>query len=152
MPEQRPVTRLRLAPAVLATALIAVSATPASAAVCSVSSPGLAFGNYNTLSSSALDGTGDISVSCDLLTSFTVKLSAGSGTIDQRVMTAGTSQLNYNLYTDSGRTTVWGDGITGSTVSATGVAVTLPVYGRIPGLQNVVAASYGDSITITVSY
>lgn len=152
MPEQRPVTRLHLRAAVLAAGLIAVSATPASAAVCILSSTGVAFGNYNTLTSSALDGAGDISVSCDVLSSVTVKLSAGSGTIEQRVMTAGTAQLNYNLYTDSGRTTVWGDGITGSTVSATGVLITFPVYGRIPALQNVVAGSYGDSITITVSY
>lgn len=151
MPDLRPVTRLRVAPAVLALALIAVGATPASAA-CTVSSPGVAFGNYNTLSSSALDGAGDISVSCDVSTSFTTKLSAGSGTIDQRVMSAGAAQLNYNLYTDSARTAIWGDGITGSTVSATGTAVTLTAYGRIPALQNVVAGSYSDSIIVTVSY
>lgn len=151
MPDQRQVTRLRLAPAVLAVSLIAVSATPASAA-CSVSSPGVAFGNYNTLSSSALDGTGDITVSCDMITSFTAKLSAGGGTIDQRVMSAGAAQLNYNLYTDSARTIVWGDGITGSTVSATGLISILTAYGRVPALQNVVAGSYGDTVTITVSY
>lgn len=151
MPDQRPVTRLRPALAVLAIALIAVSAAPASAA-CSVSSPGVAFGNYNALSSAALDGAGDITVNCDLLTSFTVKLSAGGGTIDQRVMSAGTSQLNYNLYTDSARTTVWGDGITGSTISTAGLIVLLTAYGRIPARQNVVAGSYSDSLVITVSY
>lgn len=133
-------------------ALIAVSASPASAAVCSVSSPGVAFGSYSTLNSAALEGVGDTSVSCDVSTSFTVKLGAGSGSIEQRVMTAGASQLNYNLYTDSARTAVWGDGFTGSTVSATGDVVTLPVYGRIPARQNVVAGSYGDTVTITVSY
>jgi spore coat protein U-like protein len=146
------VSPLRLAPAVLAVTLIAVSATPASAVTCSVSSPGVAFGNYSTLVSSALDGAGDIGVSCDVSTPFTVRLSAGSGTIDQRVMTAGTSQLKYNLYTDSARTTIWGDGVTGSTVSATGTAVTLTAYGRIPALQNVVAGSYSDSLVITVTY
>lgn len=145
-------TRLRLAFAALAGTLIAATAAPASAATCSVSSPGLAFGSYDALASSSLDGVGNINVSCDVSASFTIALSAGSGSFEQRLMTAGASQLGYNLYTDASRTTVWGDGITGNTVSATGDAVTVSVYGRIPARQNVPAGVYADSITVTVSY
>lgn len=144
--------RRRLASATIAFALIAISSAPASAAVCTVSSAGVAFGAYDTLDPSPLDGVGTISVSCDVSTSFTVALSSGSGSFDQRQMTAGTSQLGYNLYTDATRTIVWGDGISGSTVSDTGTAVDLSVYGRIPALQNVVADVYSDSVTVTVSF
>ena len=148
----RPMTWQKLARAVLACALIAVSASPASAVTCGVSSAGVAFGSYDTLISTPLDGVGTISVNCLLPTPFTVALSAGSGTFAQRQMTAGATQLGYNLYTDATRTIVWGDGISGSTVSASGTSVDLSIYGRVPAGQNVAAGVYSDSIVITVSY
>lgn len=52
----------------------------------------------------------------------------------------------------SARLIVWGDGTTASNVSATGTNVDLPVYGRIPALQNLPANAYADSITVTISY
>lgn len=152
MRDQRPVTRTPLASALLAGVVIAVSASPASAAICNVSSAGVAFGNYDTLASTPLDGVGAINVSCDVSTSIVVALSSGSGSFAQRQMTAGTSQLGYNLYTDATRTIVWGDGISGSTVSATGSAIDLSIYGRVPARQNVTANVYSDIVTITVSY
>lgn len=148
----RPMTWQKLARAVLACALIAVSASPASAVTCGVSSAGVAFGSYDTLISTPLDGVGTIAVNCDASTTFTVALSAGSGTFAQRQMTAGATQLGYNLYTDATRTIVWGDGISGSTVSASGTSVDLSIYGRVPAGQNVAAGVYSDSIVITVSY
>lgn len=143
--------RLRLVSAAVACALI-VSGAPTMAAGCTASSAGVAFGSYDTLSDAPLDGAGTISINCDVSTSFTVALSSGSGSSEERQMAAGTSQLSYNLYTDATRVVVWGDGVSGSTVSATGDAVNLTVYGRVPPLQNVVADVYSDTITITVSF
>jgi len=148
----RQVIRPHFTSALLAGVVITVSASPASAATCSVSTAGVAYGSYDTLASTPLDGVGAINVSCDASTSFAVALSSGNGSFAQRLMTAGTSQLGYNLYTDATRTIVWGDGISGSTVSATGTAVDLSIYGRIPAQQNVTAGVYSDTITITVSY
>lgn len=142
-----------LAARVMAATLALGLAAPAWAVICSVTPQGVAFGAYDTLGASPTDGTGNVNVSCDASTSFTVSLSAGSGSYTQRLMTGGANQLGYNLYTDASRTTVWGDGL-GSTsnVSATGTNVDLPAYGRIPAQQNVPANTYGDTITVTVSY
>lgn len=133
--------------------LVLVLAAPASAVTCTVTAQGVAFGGYDTLSSSPTDSVGNVQVLCLTPISFTVSLDAGSGTYTQRIMTGGADQLGYNLYTDASRVTVWGDGLGAtSSVSATGVTVDLPVYGRIPAQQNVPANSYGDTITVTVSY
>jgi spore coat protein U-like protein len=128
-------------------------AAPASALVCNVTAQGVAFGAYDTLNASATEGVGNVQVICLTPVSFTVSLDSGSGSYAQRMMSGGAGQLGYNLYTDSSRTTVWGDGLGAtSNVSASGILVDLPVYGRIPARQNVGAASYADSITVTVTY
>ncbi len=135
----------------VAAGILLTVAAPAAPA-CTASTQAVSFGAYNTLSSAALDGVGTVSVSCDVSTSFSAALSAGSGTIDQRLMASGASQLGYNLYTDSARLFVWGDGVSRSTVSATGTAVDLTVYGRIPAQQNVTAGTYTDTVVVTVTY
>ena len=66
-------------------------------------------------------------------------------------------QLQYNLYTDSGHSTIWGDG-SGSTVNVSGVGLGLltsnthTVYGEIPIEQDVQPQVYRDTITVTVGY
>ena len=67
-------------------------------------------------------------------------------------MSGGSATLNYQLYSDAARTTVWGDDTYGNSVSTSGTDVDLSVYGRIPGQQNVPAGSYSDVLTITISY
>lgn len=144
---------LRWWAAAAAAGMMLAYAVPASAVTCSVTPQGVAFGPYDTLSAAPTDGVGNVNVNCDASTSFTVSLSAGSGTYTQRIMSGGANQLGYNLYTDASRTTVWGDGL-GSTsnVSATGSSIDLPVYGRIPAQQNVPASAYADTMTVTVAY
>lgn len=132
--------------------LMVALAAPASAAICSVSPQGVSFGSYDSLSSTALDGVGNINVSCDASVSFTISLSAGNGSFDQRLLVSGAGQLGYSLYTDASRTIVWGDGTTAGNVSATGQNVDLGVYGRIPARQTVPASAYADTITVTVDY
>lgn len=133
--------------------LMLVLAAPAAALVCTATAQGVAFGPYDTLSASSTDGVGNVQVACLSPTSFTVSLSAGNGSYAQRVMSGGADQLEYNLYIDAARTSVWGDGLgaTGN-LSATGLIVDLPIYGRIPAQQNVTANAYADSITVTVIY
>lgn len=77
-------------------------------------------------------------------------------------MASGANHLNYDLYTNSTRTTIWGDG-TGST-QVVADSLTVPalfgtsnkdntVYGRIPGSQSTTrTGSYNDSITVTITY
>jgi spore coat protein U-like protein len=137
--------------ATLAAAWLA-AASPAGAASCNVQSAGIVFGAYDVLDPGALDGAGSVTVDCDSAVPFSVGLGAGGGSYSQRRMTAGTSDLDYNLYSDAARLIVWGDGVGASDVSASGTSVDLPIYGRIPARQNVRAGVYVDTITITVSY
>lgn len=115
------------------------------------------------------DGTNDlntatstVSVRCTAGTSFAVGLSTGLHSTDfaarklKRSLSAHT--LNYNLYTDADRTTVWNettqrvDGV-GLGMSSTN-AVPLTVYGKLvaAGNENAPPGSYSDTITATVTY
>ena len=137
--------------AAIALVLACFCASPASAATCEVNPQGVTFGTYDPLAILPHDGVGNINVRCDLLTGFTIELSSGNGTVENRRMHAGASQLRYNLFKGPARLAVWGDGGSGG-VSAIGTNVNLPVYGRIPARQNVEARVYIDSITVTIIY
>lgn len=130
--------------------LAMLAAGTAASAACSVSAQAVAFGNYDPIGGSALDGTGIVDVTCDMLTSFSISLGPGNGTVADRHMTGGADQLHYNLYRDAARLFIWGEGLAG--VSTIDTNAQLTVYGRIPGSQNVPANSYVDSVTVTVTY
>lgn len=104
------------------------------------------------------DATTTFTSLCTIGTPYTLSLSAGSGagaTFAARHMTSGPDALVYSLYTDSGRTTVWGDGTAGSSsVSSTGSGVlqTFTVYGRIPSSASANIGAYIDTITVTATY
>ena len=152
---------MQRAEAMLAVAM-ALAAIAAPAQACTISSAGVAFGAYNPRSTSARNGAGTISVACaTTVTAPVVTLSAGgSDTYSPRRMTSGGWMLNYNLYTNSARTIVWGDGtggsvsqtLSGGTISGGQRRFSPTVYGRIPALQNVGAGSYGDTIIVTVTF
>ena len=129
---------------------------------CLVDATNLNFGNYD--GTAIVDATSTVSAKCTKGTSFAFSLDGGStvgGTISQRLLDGlnTTDTLQYNLYTDAGRNTLWGDGTTGVTVSdsGTGMAnwIAKTVYGRIPdNATNQAAApdSYKDVVTVTVTY
>jgi spore coat protein U-like protein len=138
-----------------AAALIALAGwASAASGACSVSPSGVHFGVYDPSSGTALDGAGNIAVTCTTLTTFTVSLSTGTGNYSQRRMTSGPGSLNYNLYVDPVRLLVWGDGTGGSqTVPSIFVlGANLPIYGRLPARQSPRAGTYLDTIVVTVTY
>ena len=143
----------RVAAVVLCAGLGLLGAATAGAATCVLAAVGVVFGNYGTLSNTALDGTGVVTVTCLLTDSYTITLSSGNGTLLQREMLSGTNVLNYNLYTDTARTLIWGDGTSGtSIVSGSGTLATYSIYGLIPGGQNVPAGIYSDSLVVTLNF
>lgn len=123
------------------------------ATTCHISTPGLAFGNYDVFNSVSTNGTGTINVSCDAPTNYTIALSAGQGTFAARTMMNGRNPLGYNMYSNLSYTTVWGDGSAG-TVTVTGITATptQTVYGRIPAQQNLPIGNYSDNIMMTLSF
>ena len=88
---------------------------------CSVFTTDLNFGGYDTFAIAALTSTGTITVSCNEAPPPVVMISIApsfhSGLFDPRQMrnTAGSDRLTYNLYTNAGRTSIWGDGTGGTT-------------------------------------
>lgn len=122
-------------------------------AQCTATVVNVAFGGYDVFETQATETTGSVGVTCDSSTSYSISLSAGLGTFAARVMTNGSNQLSYNLFTDSQRLTIWGDGTGGTaTEGATGTGGSYTIYGMIPALQNVPAGSYSDTVIVTVSY
>jgi spore coat protein U domain-containing protein, fimbrial subunit CupE1/2/3/6 len=127
---------------------------------CTVSTVPVQFGQYDFLHGSPVDAIGSFIVNCSTGTPFTVKLGTGNnastGFHPRRMRSAmGGNPLNYNLFRDSTRTSVWGDS-TDNTFVQTGVGndrdVILPVYGQLPGGQNVAPGLYRDSVSVTIEW
>jgi len=127
----------------------------ASERACTINITGVNFGSYDVFSNAASDSTGNIDVNCPSGVGYTIGLSAGNGSYEQRGMSNGTHTLNYNLYTAANREFVWEDNTTsGATVSAsgTGLSVNHVVYGRIPPRQNVRAGIYSDTVNLIITF
>lgn len=147
-------------PAYAATTTSSLSVDATVTANCSVSTTAVSFGSVNVLSGTNVDASGGISVTCTNGTAWAASANAGGGTgatISTRKMTSGTNLLDYALYTDSARTSIWGDGTAGNgvTISGTGTgsAQASTVYGRVPSGQNAKpAGAYADTVTVTVTY
>jgi spore coat protein U-like protein len=147
MPRNRPLRPLALA-------LLTLAGFPALTwAECSLNVIGLTFGNYDPFNASDTDITGSVSVTCDTDTSVQLSLSAGFGPFTARQMKNGSSVLFYNLFTDPSHLSIWGDGSPGtSLVSFSGTSGSQTVYGRVPAGQNVSVGTYGDTITVTLTF
>src|SRR4051812_10023563 len=126
-------------------------------ATCTINSASaLNFGSQGVLTAN-VDQTSTIQVQCTNTTPYNIGLDAGLGsgaTVAVRKMTSGGATVNYTLYSDSGRTTVWGVTIGTNTVAGTGngAAQSYTVYGRIPAQTTPAPGSYADTVTVTVSY
>lgn len=135
---------------------ISFTATATVSSACVVSTTDLNFGSVAALTSNT-DSTSTVTINCTNGLAFTAALNAGTGsgaTITTRKMTGGAQTLNYSLYTNSARTTVWGNGTTGVVVSGTGTGTASPhvVYGRIPTQTTPNVGTYTDTIVVTVTY
>ena len=128
-------------------------------AQCSISAVNLTFPAVDPLNSQT-DGATTVTVKCTKNSAYTVGLNAGTtagSTIAQRLMANGADTMDYNLYTDIGRTSVWGNSA-GSWVSGTGAgmgtAQVLNVYGRVAaGQTNLAVGTFTEpTVTVTVTY
>jgi spore coat protein U-like protein len=121
---------------------------------CGVSATAMVFGNYT---GAVNNTTSTVTVTCTNTTGYTVGLSPGlatGATVTTRKMQDGANLLSYALYSNSGRTTNWGNTSGTGWVAGTGsgVAQPLTVYGQIPAAQHPTPGSYTDTITATVTY
>jgi spore coat protein U-like protein len=153
---------------VLAAALPLAAVPAFAAAVCSFSAVGVNFGVYDPLLATPSDSVGTVTVSCtnapppgNVTINYSVTLSPGSsGSFALRRMTAGPSGLEYNLYSDAGRTLIWGDGgggtgLVGGSIKVAGrqtISKDHPVYGRMPAQQDAGPGNYADTIVVTLAF
>jgi spore coat protein U-like protein len=127
------------------------------AATCTINSASaLNFGSQGILSAN-VDQTSTIQVTCTNTTPYNIGLDVGLGagaTVATRKMTSGGATVSYSLYTDTGRSTVWGNTVGTDTQAATGsgTAQNYTVYGRIPPQTTPAPGTYSDTVTVTVTY
>lgn len=148
-----------LALVVLAGVLHSSEASAQPSPSCSISATAVSFGTYNVFSGSAVDSTGTITYRCNSrAANITISLTRGSSSsYDPRQMSKGAERLNYNLFRNAARTTVWGDGTSGTSMYTNANPpnnrnVNLTVYGRVPAGQDVSAGTFSDTVTAVINF
>lgn len=156
--------RTALAAALLAVAPLATAAGSKTATMpvsidiensCTISAESLTFDGSNGVEAD-VSATADVTVDCTSQGAVAVAFSAGgSGDINQREMSDGAGNtINYNIWAESGHTTLLGDGTTGTTLggTSTGAADIYTVYGLVPAQGAKPVGNYTDSLTLTLTY
>ena len=140
-------------------ALLNVVSSNVSANHCLVDVEPLSFGDYDIFYPAPLDTQANINLQCTSNEPFRVTMDTGmngDGSFTfRRLQSGGSTSLLYNLYLDSSRRQVWGDG-NGSSGFFSGSPVQgfsrLVVYGRIAPGQRVETGLYRDSVIVTVEW
>jgi spore coat protein U-like protein len=119
----------------------------------------VSFGVYDIFSTQPNNnGVGSLTIHCQGGgNNIEVTLSTGqSGSYTMRMMKSGANHLDYNLYTGTDRSTVWGDGHGhGNSQVMTvkkNITTTLSIFGQIPAGQDAAVGTYTDSIVATVNF
>lgn len=118
--------------------------------------PTLAFGTLDPLADNLAQA--DITWVCTNGYNTVITLDGGgSADINARAM-SGAGTLPYQLYTDSARTQIFGDGVTGNAAPVSGVGYASPgnvtVYGRVLQADAAVAVNgnYTDTVQVTIVF
>jgi spore coat protein U-like protein len=121
-------------------------------------SPTVSVGSYNALAGN-IPATGTLTVACTTGAVATIALDTGANsghaTGTTRAMTDGSGDyLSYELYQDSGHTTLWGtdDNAAVESAAVSTTAVDYTVYALVPASQDVPSGTYSDSVAVTVSF
>lgn len=124
---------------------------------CYMSATNLNFGSVGVLDSNT-DVTSVITAQCSNAMPYTVSLDDGSttgGTTSIRLMTDGSDEVQYQMFSDASRLPAnnWGDSVAESVSgSGNGNNQSLTVYGRVPVQTTPVPSIYADTVTVTVTY
>jgi spore coat protein U-like protein len=120
------------------------------------------FGTMSSISSSvdvaSSSGSGSIVVTCTPGVAASIALDYGVNGGDSAgrylINSAGTQTLEYQLYQDSDRSTVWGtDSLAYSIESFPDATQTYTVYARLFAVSDMPAAgTYTDTVTVTLTY
>ncbi len=145
--------------------LLSAIVSPAAAQSCTTTAAPVTFGSVDLLAGNAVDITGSVSIACTGTANTTVRacplFSAGSGGAAGaiRYMTAGANSVSFNLFSDAGRTQVWGGSFGATTAPEIAISLDatgsgsfggIPLYARVyPGQNLALAGTYASDIAIT---
>jgi spore coat protein U-like protein len=135
-------------------AFLAMQASAPAAAECDASVSLVDFGKLDLQEGG--DVSGELVVTCDQPGRFSVRASEGLGSYRLRKMSGSDGhELSYNLYVDSAKRSIWGDGVSEGTQTIRGESdgrrpLTIPVYGFVPPRQTVLTGTYSDNLLVTV--
>jgi spore coat protein U-like protein len=126
---------------------------------CTIETRPVAFGNYDVLANFAATAQGQVKYACfsQFPRTIRIELSRGSAGTYNRRMTSGFDHLFYNLYLDATYRNVWGDGSYGTDYYSAsyppfGTTITVPVYARMPGSQDVAVGAYSDTLQAKILF
>ena len=138
-------------------AFLSPQSAEAAISSCSVSTSGVAFSPYDTVSKAAVDEIGTITVTCtgSGTESLNLTLTGGStNSCSPRQMRSGNAALAYQIFRDSGRTANWCEGGNRLDISFNFTTPTITqsytMYGRIASGQNPALGAYTDTLTVTL--
>lgn len=110
-------------------ALLVIAVPFSAQAACSLTSTTVLFGSYDIFSSTPLDTLGQIIFRC-ANNDHNISISldkGGAPTFDPRRLLNGANTLNYNLYLDAARTTIWGMAAAGHKTSSSKIQPTTEI-------------------------
>ncbi len=126
---------------------------------CLVSATPINFGASVGVLTSALTASGTITAKCTSNDSYTLALNkgttSGASLGDRQMAGAGSAVVHYQLYTNSGYSTIWGDGTSGTSTSGgtgNGSNQNYTVYAQVAAQATPAPHLYSDTITVTVTY
>lgn len=124
--------------------------------MCRVTADALNFGTVASLAGAITAATA-IRPTCTNGTAFQIGLDGGLSAATNpagRKMTNGAETITYGLYRDGGHVLPAGNTLGGDTFGliGTGMSQSVPVYGRVPPQPTPAPGTYGDTVTVTVTY
>jgi len=109
------------------------------------------------------DAAGEVSVSCtgviDIAPSIEVRLGSGQwgGIAQRRMRGPGGALLDYNLYSNTQRTIIWGEGgaapsvmVSGGFLNLGAWSATRAIYARVSPQPTTRAGAYADTVTVRI--
>jgi spore coat protein U-like protein len=144
--------------------LLLLAGGRAHAETCTATASSISFGNVSPISGAAVPGTGSVSITCtwstvSLTPSVVVCLNVGA--TSPRAMSDGTSTMQYDLYSDSGHTVIWGSIYNSTTpisvdlakpLTGTSASTTVNYYGLIAQNQYTVPTVNNSSTVYSQSF
>jgi spore coat protein U-like protein len=125
---------------------------------CTVTANTLDFGTVSGLTA-VVDVDTTVDVTCTGANPVSIAFNAGTGagsTIPARLMASGGNTVSYNIYRESGRTTVLGSTAVTNTIDFTstgsGTTDTRFIYGRVPAQAAKPNGTYQSTVTATLTY